>query len=161
MDKEIIAELDLLHNPFTTGDDFNIRVHNRTDLHSLEKKGIGLTVKEYEAETDKCTKVYITDIKRDNVIGLKSCSQRLLLWMIYELDYGKDYVYVDRKKYMEAGKKIKDARTYKMAIEELSRYGYICPVSILKYKDIYWINPHIFFCGSRIKKYPKNLKVTN
>lgn len=86
-----------------------------------------------------------------------ACSLRgkeLLLWIMDELEYGKDYLWINKGRYMEE-MNIKSVNTYKEALNELIRYCFLATTVI---KDVYWINPDFFFKGDRVKMYPNNLE---
>lgn len=99
------------------------------------------------------TKVYNTSENRKIVNNLSSRAKTLLLWIIYEVEAGKDYLWINKSRYMqEVG--IKAINTYNEAIKELIRYGLIKDTKAV---DTFWINPEFIFNGNRVKKYPKNV----
>jgi hypothetical protein len=51
--------------------------------------------------------------------------------------------------------KISSLNTYKDAIKELIKYGFVNSTTV---QDVYWINPEFFFKGDRLKKYSSNVK---
>ena len=157
-EKPKIVDSDLQNNPFTINNDFKIDVKVRTDFHTFRKVGGLEKPNEYAYDVDKCTKVFISHNKRVSISLLKSYTQRLILWLIYELESGKDYIWINKGRYMKENH-LKDVRVYKHAIDDLIRYKYILPVGISFYKDVYWINPYIFFCGSRVEKYNNKLNI--
>lgn len=99
------------------------------------------------------TKIYNTSENRKIVNNLSARAKTLLLWIIYELDAGKDYLWINKYRYMqEVG--IKAINTYNEAIKELIRYGLIKDTKAV---DTFWINPEFIFNGNRVKKYSKNV----
>lgn len=152
--KPEIKDEDFLHNPLA-GIDFKIIVNLRVVEGTFIKDGEELLPKEIELEKENITKVYTKPENRKVMIGLSAGSQRLFLWIAYELEHGRDYLWINKKRYMaESG--ITSINTYKRAIAELVRYNLIA-VSLLK--DVFWINPRLFFAGSRINKYPSHVEV--
>lgn len=111
-------------------------------------------IKEYDLEVMPYTKVF--DIAGDvkQICELPIRSQQMYLYLIHSLKSAQDYVCIDRVKYMKQ-MKIGSVNTFKVAIRGLSSGSYIYPH--YKIRDVYWINPHYFFRGSRINKYPDNL----
>lgn len=153
--KPKIVESRLKANPFIN--DFKIDIRNVTDFHSFTKDGVNVKPKEYSAEVQKSTRVYLSADQRDVVSLLKPNAQRLYLWIIYELTPNKDWIWINRVKYMKDNGKIKDARTYNRSVDELCDCGFIAPV--IRYKDVFYINPSIIFCGSRVEKYKDKLNI--
>lgn len=153
--KPDLSDMDKIRNPFTEAIDFCIKVRERVDFNSYENKVGEKVPKEYLLEKDISTKVFISEERRLDMCGRKGHTQRLFLWILYMMDLNKDYVWIEKKKYMRENK-IKDNRTYKSSIKELCDMGYL---SISTKKDVYWINPTLFFCGSRINKYKDKLVV--
>jgi len=105
------------------------------------------------------TKLFIGRPNKESVLprqlinALSDKAQRLFLWLIYELDPGKDYLWINQTRYMEE-QGIKSINTYKDAVKELVKFK-IIGLSVVK--SVYWINPVIFFRGSRIDKYPDKI----
>jgi hypothetical protein len=101
-----------------------------------------------ELEATRFTKIFVSSERRKIVNDLSSCSQRLFLWLIFEIDEGCDWVYINKDRYLK--EQNLSYNTYTKARDELIRYGFISPTVI---KDVFWINPDMFFQGNRIKKY--------
>ncbi|HMT02786.1 MAG TPA: hypothetical protein PKD00_05670 [Burkholderiales bacterium] len=97
---------------------------------------------------NSCTKIYTNPAYRVNIFSLPTPSKILYLWFIYVLTPGKDYVYLNRKLYMEESG-ISSINTIKTALSGLidNKIIAISPV-----KD-YYINPLYFYSGNRVKKY--------
>lgn len=111
-----------------------------------------ITVK---AEATGFTKLYITAENRKLISLITQRSKDLLLWIMYELEAGFDYVEINSKRYMkEAG--IKSVNTYKEAIKDLIRYDIIARTRDDK---VFWINPEYLFRGDRIKKFPNKVSI--
>lgn len=146
---EITEEL-LGGNPLTATN-FTIYVRKVKRAHK-GTKGEHIAV-EVELEVEKFVKVYAGAGNRTKMGELGVAAKTLFLWLIYELDSGKDYIWVNVDRYMdEMG--INSVNTYKTAIAELVKKQFMA-VSLIR--DVYWINPRLFFCGSRVNKYSDNV----
>lgn len=152
--KPKVDESKFIANPLV-GSDFKIIVNKVRDSKTFIKDGEDWLPKEYELEKEQITKVYTKAENRLIIAELSSAAQRLYVWLLYEVDAGKDYMWLNRKRYMEENR-IKSVNSYKKAVNELSRYLIIYPTLEVKH-DYYWINPRLFFSGSRPNKYPKNV----
>ena len=86
--------------------------------------------------------------------GLSFRALQVWTWSMFTVEAGKDYVWVNVKRLMEECR-IKSVKTFRAAVTELCRYGYLAPVAGLK--NVYWLNPAMGFKGSRVKKYPGNV----
>ena len=138
------------HNPLAVS--LKIDATKVTDKNKfrIDDEGIKHPV-EYLIERERNVKIYYFPGAKDIIGNLSAQAQRLYLFILYHMEPGQDYIYLNKVLYM-AQNKIKSVNTFKDAIKELSRY---CFVSLsVDYKDVYWINPMLFFCGSRIVKYP-------
>ena len=93
-------------------------------------------------------KVFNTSKNRKKISSLSSKSKDLFLWLLYSIEESKDYVKIDKERYMEESKT--SLNTFKKSVEELIKESII---SSTIYRDIYWINPLFFFNGSRYEKY--------
>lgn len=86
--------------------------------------------------------------------GLSFRALQVWTWMMFTVEPGKDYVWVNVSRLMEECR-IKAVKTFRAAVNELMRYGYVAPVAGLK--NVYWLNPAMGFKGSRVKKFPNNV----
>jgi len=117
--------------------------------YSMDKDGVWLPA-EVELERDEKAALYIGSSRRLAWMGMGNAPMRLMLWMVFELDTGRDYVWVNVRRYLsESGVSL---NTYKSGVEDLCRYGFIHPM--IGYKDVYWVNPAYCFRGSRTRAYP-------
>lgn len=153
--KPSVDETKFIANPLV-GIDFKIIVNKITDSKAFTKEGNIWLPKEYELEKENITKLYTKAENRLIISRLSSSAQRLYIWLAYELECGKDYVWINKDRFMEENF-IKSVNTYKTGLEELCRYLLIYPTLEAK-KGYYWINPRLFFCGSRPNKYPNNVE---
>lgn len=108
---------------------------------------------EIEIESDTHCKVYNDSKRRKLMVELSKPGKELFLWLIYEVEGGKDYVWINKVRYLKENG-IRSPNTYRAAITNLIFNGYI--VKTLA-SDVYWINPSLFFNGSRKGKFPKNV----
>jgi hypothetical protein len=149
-----INNADFVNNPLA-GSDFKILITKFPDKDRLKlSDGIYVPV-EVELERDEYCKVYTKSENRKIVAQLSPSAKSLFLWIVYELESGKDYLWVNKRRYMEENS-VSSINTYKKAIAELARLTFICASVV---KDVYWINPKLMFAGSRINKYPKNIEL--
>lgn len=108
---------------------------------------------EIELERDVSVRLYVDSDRRKQMIKLSARAKDLLMWLLYELDTGKDYIWINKDRYMkECG--VKAYNTYKDAINELILGHFIQPTTVGR---VYWINPHLFFNGSRLNAFPQNI----
>lgn len=125
------------------------------DVEFLETAAGVLINKVLYAEKTKKVEIYIHENSRDNVAGLSDKGQRLYLHILYTMKRNKDWVYINKEFYMVKNK-VKSQTTYNSAVKELHRYEFIQPTPV---KGVYWINPHRFFPGNRVTKYPSNINI--
>lgn len=111
--------------------------------------------KSFFIESTQSIKIYYCEECKDIVYNLTSAAQRMYLYILYNLKQGKDYIQLNQEHYMKKND-ITSVNTFKKAILELIRYGFITNTH---YKSIYYINPNMFFSGNRLKKFPKNMEV--
>jgi hypothetical protein len=156
--KPKIDESLLINNPF----EFMIPVRSfksKADYISAKELKEGIVSKihkleeEHILEQEEFTKVYNRSAFRLNIFGMSEKARSLFLWLVYEVDSGKDYLWLNKQRYMfEANVSI---NTLKDAIKELGFNKIITPTFLNP--EYYWINPTYFFNGNRINKYPNNL----
>ena len=146
---------DIGYNPMVN-DEFIILVNKVVAKNSYKIGNEGeLIPVEVNMESEAFTKVYTKAEYRIYVANLSDCALRLWVHLVFECDSGEDVIKINTNRYMKENH-IKSINTYKTAIKELHRYLFICPSVI---KGVYWINPRLFFAGSRVNKYPKNVVV--
>lgn len=138
-------------NPFISGLAIAI-TKKKTEV--INKFG-DLDVIEHDLEATVYTKVFMVEAARKQMAELPIRSKELYLFLIHSVGSATDYLWIDSDEYMEQ-MGIKAKNTYKAAINGLCEGLYIQPHH--KLKDVYWINPHFFFKGSRILKYKNNLQ---
>jgi hypothetical protein len=158
--KPLFTELDLGMNPIVTGQDFQIRFrelsHKKTytDVEAGTGKLISSvdTDEVYSVEVEKYTKVFNRSAYRIHIMALPSRARDLYLWLIYEADPGKDYIWINKQRYMEECDV--SLNTYKAAVSDLIKSIVIVPSAVTQ---VYWINPLFFFNGNRLQKFKEKL----
>jgi hypothetical protein len=145
--KREILEKSLGNNPFS--EDLVISVVRRpTGKFYEDQDGVKLPEESIQ-DIEPYTKVFISKDNRMIINNLSDKAKSMLLWLIQELESGKDYVFLPRKRYMEE-MGISSITTVSNAISELTRYSFIAPSVV---KNYYWVNPSFIFRGDRIRKY--------
>lgn len=109
-------------------------------------------------------RIFTTSKNRLDFSELSMRSKELLMWIMYEVKAGDDWLWVNKERYMDENG-VGSYNTYVTAIRELVELKFL---AISTTKDVYYINPDMFFKGDRISKYkdqtfikyddPKNLK---
>lgn len=139
-------------NPFTEGLEIPItKKHQKV----LNKFGVE-DEREFDLEKTAYTKVFEVKAHKKQVVDLPIRCKELYLWLIHSIRAGQDIIWIDRHDYMRQNE-IKSPNTFKEAIKGLCDNVYIYPHATLR--DTFWINPHFFFKGSRINKYPNNVTI--
>lgn len=139
-------------NPFTEG----LEIPVTKKIQEVKNKFGELDEKEYELEATKYTKIFEVRGSKAHVMDLPIRCKELYLWLIHSIQGGQDIIWIDKQEYMRSNG-IKSINTFKEAIKGLYDNLYIYPHASLR--DTYWINPHFFFKGSRILKYPDKVRV--
>jgi len=151
-----IDESKLGLNPLIGDEDYKLRIPARKKSRNVINKFKEPDVKEIYIEATPFTKVFDVTGGKDNMMNLPIRSKELLLYVMYYIDVGCEYIWINRQEYMK-NNGIKSVNTFKKAIEDLSIRRYVCPH--IKIKDLLWINPYYFFKGDRLGKYPNNIEV--
>lgn len=155
-------KLDTMVNPFTVND-FVVSVSKRSGksyVKTNEKGEDGKPIMiqhSFLQETEPYTRFYINAAHRQIMANLSASAKCLLLWMIYEVESGKDWCWFNRNTFIK-DHGYSDDRTYRNAVEDLMRCGIITMVG-MGLKDVFWINPRFFFRGDRKSKYKNNIKI--
>lgn len=140
------------NNPLVTKD-FKIKVSNVVEWGKLVYEEDFLLPAEKQMDRGLVTRVYTSSSTRLKIGRLNTAAQSLFLWIVYELISGKDYVIVNKERYMKEGG-ITSVNTYKKGISDLVKEKFI---ALSLRKNVFWINPEYFFCGNRMAKYPDNI----
>lgn len=107
-----------------------------------------------EAEKVPYTKFFSDKERRLAMVKLSLRAKDLLLWIMSEVETGKDWIWINKKRYMEESG-VSTYNTYNAAVNDLIRENYIGRVA--SPANVFWINPHFFFNGNRVKCFPKNV----
>lgn len=145
-------------NPFFTNFKFLARKINIKDKFKVDADGTFLP-DYFFAEKDPNTKIFTKPENRIIICNMTSKAQRLFIWLCYEVESGKDWLWLNKKRYLKESPKT-SLSTYKTALKELCRYGIICP-TIYSRSGYYWINPELFFSGSRVDKLRDCMTISN
>ena len=150
MDKE---KKDLGVNPFVGTLEIGVNIREMKESYSFGEGFWNNTT----FTSEQARKVSLYPSKKFNYIlqGLTPMSNRLLFWLVNKMKYGEDYVKINHGLFMKDFE-IKSYNTYKAALGCLIKNAILA--STVE-KGVYWVNPNFFFCGSRVNKYPNNLKV--
>jgi len=106
-------------------------------------------------EQDKKVNVYVEDVYRKTVAELTNNGKSLFLYIMYKLESNKDYITINKDKYMIENN-ITSLNTFKSSVSELKRLAIISDVATKKWT--YWINPRFFFNGNRAEKFSNHVK---
>lgn len=157
VDTDVVRKgLKEIMNPFSQ--DLIVEVDIRL---SPDAKIVDPVYGEIPASTDlekaKSTKVYKTAELRERTMNLSATAQRMLWFIVYEIEGSDDWIELDPLWYKEVSK-AGSRNMYKKGKDELERYGYI---SLTRYKNVYWVNPVLVYGGNRIKKFKDNVVIKN
>lgn len=108
---------------------------------------------EVEIESESYCKVFNDAKRRKVMVNISKPGKELFLWLIYELESGKDYVWLNKTRYLRENG-IKSLNTYRAAVRDLILNGFMVQTVAT---DVYWINPALFFTGSRLRNFPQNV----
>ena len=109
-----------------------------------------------DLEATRITKVFVSAERRLIYAKLTPRAKELWGWLQYELEPGKDYLWINRVRFMEEVT-VRAINTYAEAVRQLVRYGFICHSLV---SGVYWINPDFMFLGNRQRKYPEKVTTT-
>ena len=150
--KPNFTEADLGKNPFA--EQLVIKVFKKEFKGQFRHDEEVIIPVHQEVEYNEFCKLYSDSHRRLCVSKLNVRAKELLIWIMYTLESGKDYLWINKRRYMlENG--VKSINTYNSAITELAKEGLL--ILTARKNDIYWINPHYLFSGNRLTKYPKKI----
>ena len=151
--QQVIDESKLVLNPFVNN--LQIEATKMTDLNKyvIDSNGEPQPVSTLIEKRQNVKLFYCTACK-DMVYNLSPGAKSLYLFVLYNLESGQDWIQINTQWYMSKNS-IKSINTYKEAVKELCRYMFLNQTA--DYKDVYWINPMLFFSGNRIAKYPEKV----
>lgn len=115
---------------------------------------IGSIANESEIEDQTYTRIYQDADYRQFILNLSYPATKLYVYLTFKLPRNQDYLWINTILFKRESSL--DDDQYLLAVEELERYGVI---AYTIYKDVYYINPLIFYCGNRLKKYTAHVKM--
>ena len=119
----------------------------------IEDRDGDMMPKEVWVERTPFVRLYIISEHRKFTNNLSDKATCLFLWILFEMEHGHDYLWVDKNRYMsERG--IKSYNTYINASKELVRY---CFLAYTPVKDVFWVNPNFAYRGNRVKRFRDNV----
>lgn len=153
--KPEVNELELGLNPFLTSLVVPVNRVVGKNGDAFKQDGDNWYKGDFEFDADVYCKVFSDSKRRLKMVLLTPRGKDLLLWLIYEADKGKDWLWLNKDRYMEENN-ISSMNTYRGAVNDLIKNGYMTKTIVT---DVYWLNPMFFFNGNRIKAFPDNVKV--
>lgn len=155
-----VDESKMVINPFSYTLQIEATKLISTDVteSSYDQQTINTIEREVLIEHKSYTKLFYCSGCKDIIYNLSPQGKSLYLFVLYNLTAGKDWLQLNSQWYMTKNN-VKSINTFKDAVKELCRYAFLSQSA--DYTDVYWINPTLFFHGSRIKKYPKHVVVKN
>lgn len=147
-----VVEDDMGINPFTK----NLEIYATKRAAKLLNKFGDEDIKETELEATPYTKVFEVEGAKGQLYDLPVRSKELYLYLIHAIKSAHDYLVINKEEYMKK-MGITSVNTYKSALRGLSDAGYVTKHTSIK--DVLWINPHYFFKGSRLNKYPRSIVI--
>jgi hypothetical protein len=109
-------------------------------------------------ENQDYARLFSSTENRELLASLSPRGAHLLLWLMVKVIKKHDLIWIDRHQYMkDAG--ISRQETYMNAVSDLAISKVLSKAP--KFTDMYFINPHVFFKGSRLMKYISLLDPNN
>lgn len=109
-------------------------------------------------EKDEYAKVFVNSDKRKFMCKLNDVAKGMFIWLLYSVEPSKDIIQIDRVR-SSRELDIRSTATFYKGLNALIDKGIICKVNGTKHS--YWINPQVFFNGSRPNKYPEQTVIVN
>lgn len=139
-------------NPFISNLSIPVRRVVKSEYKKDANGEFALKDNDIDMEYTPFARVFTTSENRMRLIPLSARSKELLFWIMYEMKSGKDWLWLNKDRYMdESG--IGSYNTYHAAVCELMDHRFIARSSI---RDVYFIDPSLFYKGNRIEDYPEN-----
>lgn len=137
-------------NPFSAS---LVIIVNIVTTPEYESDGEDMLPVKRKLEKDEFCKFYCSSERRVKINSLTLRGKELLLWILFELKYGQDWIWINKERFMkESG--ISAVNTFKGALKDLIRNGVLATTIET---DTYWINPFYFFKGNRVNKFKQNV----
>lgn len=150
-----IDESKMVLNPFLGTLQIEATKLTDSNIFIIDEDGIPVPASNL-IEKQKFTKVYHCTGCKERVYNLSPSAKSLYLYLIYNVDANKEWLRINVDWYMKKNG-VKSINTYKTAMRELCRYMFIHQSP--DYKDVFWVNPELFFHGNRITRFPNNVIV--
>ena len=155
LNKSTFSISDLGLNPFLNSLEIVVNKFSPDNQYTYDKTS-GVTVRsEIDFDRQQSTRLYISRVFRLNAMKLNYSELRLFIWISYEMEQNKDYLWINVKRFLEESGMV--LNTYKSSVIGLCKKGYIYEVADIK--DVYWVNPSVFFNGNRVRQFPDNVVV--
>lgn len=155
MNKNQLKNSELLKINPLVNHNFKIYVNKLTDKKTYSTTDGILLHKQYYFEIQPFTKIVKTPENRILIAGLTNAALKLFNWIQFEIITNQDFILINPDR-CKTENKFKSNKTYYNALTELKKKEIIAPAQI---KHVYFINPRLFFSGSRVKKYPQSVEV--
>lgn len=144
--KPEIDESQMGVNPFLNS--LNVIVHTIDKKNHFYYDGKYKLPSTFTVEREDKTSLYTSANKRKKIVKMHKSTQALFLWVLYEMKVGKEYLWLNKQRFMEESGF--SYNTYKKAAKELVENGILAKTI---YKDTYWINPDYCYAGNRVRKF--------
>ena len=128
----------------------DVRIGDGEDMVEIEGKMI--------LESQEYARLFMSFENRNLLSSLSPRGTHLLFWLMNKVVKGHDLILIDRHQYMKDSN-ISRQETYMNAVADLVMAKVLNKAP--RFTDLYFINPHIFFKGSRLMKYKSELKPDN
>lgn len=109
-------------------------------------------------EAQDYARVFMSLENKKLLSNLSPRGTHLLFWLMAKVVKGHDLILIDRHQYMKDSG-ISRQETYMNAVADLVMAKILNKAP--RFTDMYFINPHVFFKGSRLMKYRSGLKPEN
>lgn len=156
--KPDFKENDLGENPFLQSLEIkvnSVKSDNKYKVWDAKSGDPIFELANFEYEATPYCKVFADADRRLKVVELSPRAQGMLMWLYFEVKAGKDWLWLNKVRFMEESR-VNSLTTFRTALNELIKKRYLGKTVIA---DVYWINPHFFFNGNRIKSFPNNVVV--
>lgn len=156
MGKESTTENKPKFNEYDLGDNLFVNDDFKVEVTKMVITKAGASGNSYDVEVpyerQLYCKVFLNSENRKAISKLTAPAKELLLWLIMETKPGKDYVWLNRTRYMNENDIL--SRTTVTTAVNLLMNKFIHQSNV---RGIYFINPKYLFNGNRIKKYKDNV----
>lgn len=155
LNKDGFSISDLGVNPFLSSLEIVVNKFSPANQYTFDKVSQMNLPSEVDFDRQQSTRLYISSTSRLSSMRLSNSELRLFVWISYEMEQNKDYLWINVKRFLEESGMV--LNTYKSSVIGLCKKGYIYEVADIK--DVYWVNPSVFFNGNRVRQFPNNVVV--